>query len=72
MINVAPDKAFVFFIHLKIIDIFLIFPHKKFNNWCECTFEVPWQGTYYNQYPQHTFSWRNNKNITWIPSYLGL
>ena len=33
--------------------------------WCEYPLEVPHRGTS-NEYPQHTFSWRNKKIFIWL------
>ena len=50
------------FFKLKIV--FFLFLHKKIC--CGYSLEVPWWGAS-NKYPQHIFSWRNKKNIMWIP-----
>ena len=46
--------------------IFFLFLHE--NICCGYSLEVPHAGTS-NEYPQHMFSWRNKKNIPWIPLY---
>ena len=43
-----PDKYFFLFLHEK--------------RCCGYSLEVHWQGAS-NEYPQHTFSWRNKKNV---------
>ena len=36
---------------------------------CGYSLEVPWWGAS-NEYPQHTFSWRNKENTTWLPPFI--
>ena len=52
---------------MKSTDIFLI-THE--NVCCGYSLEAPHQGAS-NEYPQHTFSLRNKKNIMWIPLLSG-
>ena len=59
--DIATDKAFFF--HPKMLISFL-FLHE--NICCGYSLEAPWRGAS-NEYPQHMFSWRNKKNIMWIP-----
>ena len=51
------------FFQPKCTDSFLISPQKHML-WC--SLEAPQWGTS-NDYPQYVFSWRNKKNIMWIP-----
>ena len=44
--------------------IFFLFLHE--NICCGYSLEAPRRGAS-NEYPQHMFSWRNKKNIMWIP-----
>ena len=60
--SIAPDKM-VFFLKNKSIDIFLISPQRHIL-WH--SLEEPQQGSS-NEYPQHMFSWRNQKNICLCP-----
>ena len=61
---IALDKIFF---KSKIIGIFLIFPQKHI---CyEYSIEAPHQDASI-EYPQHTFSWRNKKNIYLIPTLI--
>ena len=59
--SIATGKA-VFFI--RKMQISFSFLHK--NICCGYSLEAPQQGAS-NEYPQHMFSWRNRKNIMWIP-----
>ena len=60
------------FYNQKIL-IFFSFLHE--NICCGYSLEVPQQGVS-NEYPYDTFSWRNKKNIIWIPpliwGYVGI
>ena len=47
--------------------IFFLFRHENIS--CKYSLEAPHWGTS-NEYPQHMFSWRNKKNIMWIPSLI--
>ena len=47
--------------------IFFLFLHK--NICCGYSLEAPRRGAS-NEYPQHMFSWRNKKNILWIPPFI--
>ena len=62
--NIPPDKAF--FCQSKSIDIFLV-SSQKHMLWY--SLEAPRRGAS-NEYPQHIFSWRNNKNIYLIPTLI--
>ena len=52
-------------IQIAIFSYFFLFLHK--NICCGYSLEVPQRGTS-NEYPQHTFSWRNKKNINTVLS----
>ena len=60
-VRIAADMVCVcfFFFSQNMLMLFL-FLHK--NICCGYSLEAPRQGTS-NKYPQHTFSWRNKKNI---------
>ena len=58
---IATDKAFFF---IRKILISFSFLHE--NICCGYPLEASWRGAS-NEYPQHMFSWRNEKNIMWIP-----
>ena len=57
---IATDKA-LFFIRKMLIFLFL-----NKNICCRYSLEAPRRGAS-NEYPQHTYSSRNKKNIMWIP-----
>ena len=44
--------------------IFFLFLHE--NIYCGYSLERPWWGAS-DEYPQYMFSWRNKKNIMWLP-----
>ena len=48
----------------KMIPVSFLFLHE--NLCCGYSLEAPRRGAS-NEYPQHKFSWRNKKNIMWIP-----
>ena len=56
------NRKGAFFIQKMLIAF--LFLHK--NKCCGYSLEVPHRGAS-NEYPQHTFSWRNKKNNMWIP-----
>ena len=56
-----------FFFYLNVF-IFFLFHHEHIC--CGYSLEVPQLGTS-NEYPQHMFSWRNQKNIYLIPTLIG-
>ena len=47
--------------------IFFLFLHE--NIYCGYSLEAPPRGAS-NENPQHMFSWRNKKNIMWIPPFI--
>ena len=66
---IAPDKAYFCF-QPKTYCTFFLFFHGSIC--CGYSLEVPQRGTS-NEYPQHTFSWRNEKkNISQYSLYRGL
>ena len=62
--SIATDRA-LFFIRKMLISFLLL--HE--NICCGYSLEAPRRGARgaSNEYPQHMFSWRNKKNIMWIP-----
>ena len=62
--NIALDK--LLFFNQKVM-IFFLFLHK--NICCGYSLEAHWRGAS-NEYPQHMFSWRNKKNVIWIPTLI--
>ena len=78
------DEPDIFWNHLWFINlVFSIVPDKVFCSWkvlifflflyqticCGYSLEVPQQGAS-NDYPQHIFSCRNKKNITWTSPFI--
>ena len=59
----AQDK--VLFFPTKIT--FFLISQQKHMLWF--SLEAPCRGTS-NEYPQHMFSWKNKKNIMWIPYFI--
>ena len=56
-----PDKARFFYLK---VSIFFLFLHE--NICCGYSSEALHRGAS-NEYPQHMYSWRNQKNIIWLP-----
>ena len=63
------EKSIALVKALFSIQKFWYFSYFFMKTCCGYSLEAPRQGAS-NEYPQHMFSWRNKKNIYWIPSLI--